>query len=176
MKLDDFRKNLGNVVRPNRFIVTVTPPSAFTNKYGSGYDLANLKYRVKSTEIPSRSIGEFEYKYYGLSLKLPGDTNYGDFNITFINENTWKTRSLFEDWQSLILTSMDNSKEFAINILFDSKILIEQYDAKGDTAIAAYEFFSVYPKEVGSIELSMETANTVEEFQVTFGYSHWERK
>jgi len=92
--IDKFRENLGNIVRPNRFVVTITPPSILDHSV----DQEILAFHSKSANIPARSIGEFEVKFYGQSIKLPGDSSYEDLTVNLINEEGWEIRDLFEGW------------------------------------------------------------------------------
>jgi hypothetical protein len=55
-----------------------------------------------------------------------------------------------------------------------SRAFVEQLN-KDDSVLARYEFFNMFPQNIGGIELNMGTADEVETFEVSFDYSHWER-
>ena len=55
-----------------------------------------------------------------------------------------------------------------------SRAFVEQLD-KSDAVLARYEFFNMFPLSIGSIELSHETVDALEQFDVEFAFSHWER-
>jgi hypothetical protein len=46
---------------------------------------------------------------------------------------------------------------------------------KDDSVLARYEFFNMFPNSIGTIDLSYENGDALEEFETTFSYSHWER-
>lgn len=189
IRLSDFKANLGRLVRPNRFLCQMYPPQILFSDTGlmGGYDsnevLEKVCWHLKSTSIPARTIGEYEFKYYGMTYKLTGDTSYGDLTMTFLNTEDWIIRNFFERWQEAIhivqnevsqLMPTPSQNTDAADILRDTSIIISQLGLDGEE-VAAYKFYSPFPKEVGEIELSMENNDTVEEFTVTFGYSYWTR-
>ena len=46
---------------------------------------------------------------------------------------------------------------------------------RDDSIIATYELYNMYPQTVAQIDLSYDTADEIQTFDVTFSYSHWER-
>ena len=54
------------------------------------------------------------------------------------------------------------------------KDFVEQLD-KSDAVLARYEFFNMFPTSIGAIDLSYETVDALETFDVEFQYSHWNR-
>jgi hypothetical protein len=179
MSLSDFKQNLGQVVRPNRFYVFINPPEVGNLIELRDKSSDTMIFHVKSASIPSRSIGEYELKYYGYTIKLPGDVNYTDLSVTFINEGSWAIRTFFETWQDVIYHMMndtfDGIRYDAQDLLVGSNIVIQQIGNNDEDILAEYTFYNVFPKEVGEMELNMETYDSVQEFQVTFAYSHWIR-
>lgn len=175
--IEEFRTNLGNIVRPNKFIVTINPPSKLN---GFNNYLDKLKFHVKDCKIPSRSVGEFAMNFHGQRLLLQGDnTAWEDLDIKILNEDTWKCRSLFEEWQNLIIntTSFKNKDLTMTNyrdLTSDAFVIVDQYNFKNQI-LASYKFFYAFPKNVTAIDLSVDTKDTAEEFNVTFGYSYWKK-
>ena len=55
-----------------------------------------------------------------------------------------------------------------------SRAFVEQLN-KDDSVLARYEFFNMFPKNIGEIALSYETVDALEEFTVDLTFSHWER-
>ena len=46
---------------------------------------------------------------------------------------------------------------------------------RDDSVLATYEFFNMWPTNLGAIELDTEGGDAVEIFDVEFAYSHFER-
>ena len=55
-----------------------------------------------------------------------------------------------------------------------SRATISQLN-RDDSVIASYELFNMYPQTLNNIDLSYDTADEIQTFDVTFSYSHWER-
>ena len=55
-----------------------------------------------------------------------------------------------------------------------SRAFVEQLH-KDDSVLARYEFFNMFPTNIGPIELNYETTDSLETFDVEFQFSHWER-
>jgi hypothetical protein len=169
--LEIFKNGLGDVVRPNRFLVEMFPPSIMT----VNTDLAALRFNVKSAVLPSKTFGEFDVHYMGQTYRIPGDLKYEDLSVTFVMEDSWETRDFFEDWNDLILDMSDNTRTDAIELLADSSILVHQIGNRSEEILASYRFDSVFPKIVGEVELSQDAIDRYEEFRVVFSYSYWTR-
>ena len=50
---------------------------------------------------------------------------------------------------------------------------MEQLD-RDDTVLKTYIFRNAYPLEIASIDLTAEAADSIEEFEVTWRYQHFE--
>lgn len=171
IKIEQFKNKLYQVVRPNRFIVAVYPPSSV--------DLPNeiefLSYMAQGAKIPEKSLGEIDVKFHGMTLKLPGDYTHEDLTITFLNHYGWEPRSFFENWiEQIQLVNDDNTRIDAVDVINDASITIYQV-GDNEMALGFYTFFNIYPKNISAIELSMEAVDQAETFTVDFAYSHWKQ-
>jgi hypothetical protein len=54
-----------------------------------------------------------------------------------------------------------------------SDILVSQLD-RNDEVLRTYQLYNAFPGEVSEISLSYGANDTISEFNVTFGYSHFE--
>ncbi len=170
IKLSEFKSQLAQLVRPNRFFIEITPPSI----YDHGQDLQFFTYLAQSAKIPEKNIGEIEIKYHGMSLKIPGDYTHDDLSITFLNHYGWEPRDFFEGWIEIIQSiSSDNSRADSISVLDDAHLIVKQVGDIEEDILASYKFYNIFPKSISEIELNMETYDSVETFTVTFSYSHW---
>lgn len=179
IKLTDFKNALAQLARPNRFLVDINPPSI----YDHGKDLRQLKFCVQTAQIPAKNVGTATMKFHGMELHLPGDYSHDDLTITFLNHWDWTGRDFFENWSRLLQDTNSyrsddegyNTRTDAIQMINDASIIVTQIGESEDQILARYQFWNVFPKIVSEIELSMETIDTVETFQVTFAYSHSEQ-
>lgn len=174
LKLREFRANVADLARPNRFEVEIYPPSIYSNiQYNEGKIISWL---AQKATIPERRQGEITIKYHGMELKLPGDYEKENLTISFLNSYGWEGRSFFEKWMEdhIQTTNIDNSRRDAHSIIIDSKIIIKQL-GRTNKAISSYVFYNVFPITISSIDLSMDSNDSIETFDVTFAYSYWSK-
>ncbi|NCP97770.1 hypothetical protein GW796_05955 [archaeon] len=171
IKLTEFKNKLYQIVKPNRFIVAVYPPSSVDVPN----DIEFLSYMAQAAKIPEKSLGEIEIKYHGMSLKLPGDYTHEDLSITFLNHYGWEPRLFFENWiEQIQLVNSENTRLDGIDVIDDATITIYQV-GDNEMALAFYTFFNIFPKNISAIELDMNSSDQVEIFTVDFAYSHWKQ-
>lgn len=168
--LETFRYTLKGLSKPNRFLCFIYLPSYLTDNFGE-----SIKFYVKGAQIPQRSFNDIEIKYFGQTLRIPGDNIIDDLILTFINTDYFKIRTLFERWMHE-LNQFDNGyKKEAKEGIEESIIHIKQIGKNFDDILAEYVFYNCYPKNISTIELSQDSNDMIEDFTVTFSYSYFNR-
>lgn len=168
MSISQFKSKLkGGGARPNLFEVELNFP-AFAG--GAGETDSGL-FLCKSASLPPMTLGVIEVPFQGRMLPVPGDRTFQEWTVTFINTTDFKLRDAFERWQNGI-----NGLES--NAGFDdlSEFMMDQSAFqlnKNKDRIKEYQLQDAWPTEVGPIELSMDSTDTIEEFTVTFRYLQW---
>lgn len=158
--------------RPNFFTVEISLPSFVTNTVQS-----NLNLLCKSAAIPGMTLGVIEVPFRGgRRIKIPGDRTFGDWTVTFISDSAHEIRGTFLEWHNNI------SKFNFDNATLRPGSRVEQYDyavdiiinhLKQDGTIARkYKLFEAFPSDIGTIDLSYDSTDTISEFTVTFQYHH----
>ncbi len=160
--IDQFKAQLlGGGPRANRFRV-------FIPRSGE-----KIEFLCQSAQIPAANIGVIEQPFRGHVLKMAGDRTFEPWTVTIINDVEFSSRSALEAWQTSIQELDSGEGDTTLNYLED-RAFVEQLN-KDDSVLARYEFFNMFPTSVGSIDLSYETTDALETFDVEFQYSHWER-
>ena len=160
--IDQFKAQLIGVgPRANRFKV-------FIPRAGN-----KIEFLCKAANIPAGTLGEVVVPFRGHNLKLAGERTFEDWQITVINDVEFSVRSGLEAWQEEI-QAMDSGVGSTSTDYLISRAFVEQLN-KDDSVLARYEFFNMFPKNLGAIELSYDTVDALEEFTVDFTFSHWER-
>ena len=160
--IDQFKAQLiGGGPRANRFKV-------FIPRAGN-----KIEFLCKAANIPAGTLGEVVVPFRGHNLKLAGVRTFEDWQITVINDVEFSVRSGLEAWQEEI-QAMDSGVGSTSTDYLISRAFVEQLN-KDDSVLARYEFFNMFPKNIGAIELSYDTVDALEEFTVDFTFSHWER-
>lgn len=165
--LGDFKENLRDICRPNRFQVNLSG-----NIPDSLFDPTDFFF-VKACSIPGKTLGEIELGWGGYKYKIAGDPTFNDVTVTFLNEisrNGNSTHDKFLEWMNLISTDTSNTR--MIHSEYKCNVNIFQLDFNGDV-VGTYVLEHAHPKDISEIALSMDSNDTVEEFNVVFSYSYF---
>lgn len=164
LTLETFKSRLKDVARPNRFIVTLNNPV--------GISPEQLSFFVKASKLPGVTTAEIEMKWQGLKTYFAGDPTYEEWSVTVYNDYDGLARQLVEKWYNEIIKVPDNTRGAPADYRQD--LLVAQLGRKGET-LAQYKIIGAFPTNVATIELSMDSESTVEEFEITFKYDYWIR-
>ena len=137
-------------------------------------------------QLPASNIAEVVVPFRGRQLKVAGDRRFDPWTITVINDQDFKLREAFERWANFIIKVSDGSgtkeptnyfTDWTVNQLgraaTDLKTRGENSDAKLPV-LRRYSMKGCWPSSVSAIELSYDTQDTIEEFQVTLQVQWWE--
>jgi len=160
--IDEFKAQLiAGGPRANRFRV-------FIPRTGN-----KIEFLCQAAQIPAMTVGQVTVPFRGMNLKLAGDRTFEAWTVTVINDVEFSVRNALESWQ-LDISQLDSGIGAINNDYLLSRAFVEQLN-KDDSVLARYEFFNMFPQNIGGIELNMGTADEIETFEVSFDYSHWER-
>ena len=184
--IDSFKSRLvAGGARPNLFEVEMDFPS------GVGIfdeDIENTRHRmmIKGAQLPASNIAEVIVPFRGRQLKVAGDRRFDPWTITVINDADFKLREAFERWSNYIIKVSDGSgtinptdyfADWRVNQLGRASTdLNTRGENSGATlpVLRRYNMKGCWPSAVSGIELSYDTADTIEEFQVTLQVQWWE--
>jgi hypothetical protein len=165
--VDDFKAKLtGGGARPNLFKVTLGFPTGVTA------NVADASFMIKAASLPASQIGTVPLPFRGRILQLAGDRIFDPWSITVVNDTNFDVRNSFEQWMNLI-----NQHELNTGVTnptaYMADMVVEQLDKDG-SVIKYYDMRGTWPSNLGAIELSMDTGDTVEEFTVELQVQYWE--
>ena len=160
--INQFKANLvGAGPRNNRFEV-------FIPRTG-----ARIQFLCKTAALPGQVIEPLEMKYKGLTVKLAGDRVFENWTVGIYNDTEFSARTAIEAWMADIVP-LDSSVGLVGYEYMVDKATVSQL-GRDDSIIATYEFFNMWPTNLGAIELDTEGGDAIEVFDVEFCYSHFER-
>ena len=160
--IDQFKANLiGAGPRNNRFEVYI-PKSG--NK---------IQFLCKTASLPGQTIEQTDIKYKGLQIKLAGDRTFEDWEVGIYNDTDFSSRNAIEQWMADIVPLDSSIGPVGYDYMVDRATVSQM--SRDDSIIATYEFFNMWPKSIGAIELDTAGGEEVETFTTTFAYSHFER-
>ena len=168
--IDDFKANLiGGGARANQFRVTISPPPGIA----IGLDVRRASFLVRASILPASTLGEIEVPFRGRNIYVSGDRPAPEtWSTTFFNDTDFMVRNAMELWHNGINDFANNTGVIAPSD-YQTDLFVEQLD-RDDTVLKTYIFRNAYPLEIASIDLTAESADSIEEFEVTWRYQHFE--
>ena len=168
--IDDFKANLlGGGARANQFRVTITPPAGIA----IGLDVRRASFLVRASNLPAQTLGEIVVPLRGRKIYIAGDRTFDDtWSTTFLNDTDFMIRNAMELWMNGINDLADGTGTSALAD-YQTDLQVEQLD-RDDTILKTYIFRSAWPTTVAQIDLTSDTADAIEEFEVTWRYQHFE--
>ena len=166
MSINDFIANFKGGARPNRFRVQITWPGIV------GTPNVRDEIVVSAAGLPASVIGVIPVPYKGRQIPVPGDRTFEDWTITVVNDTTFSHRNAFERWLNLI-----NAHEANVQGTDTYKNLLATVDVvqldRDDKILKTVKLFNVFPTNVAQIDLGYDQNDVLEQYTVTFSYSHW---
>ena len=154
--------------RPSLFQVDLVPPLQVLEPAAS----EKFTFTCNATNVPPANIGVVSVPYFGRKIKLAGDRDFGDWNVTVMNDEDFLVRNMFEKWSNVMNTLASNIKLAPANSYKSNDAVVTQFSKDG-AVIRQYSFVGLFPIDVSAMELSWDTTNTIQTFNVTFAYDYW---
>lgn len=171
MSISKFTSNFLGGARPNRFKVRLNIPTSVASAAGidGNYDTI----MCKAASLPEATIGVAEVFYLGRAIPVPGERTYPEWTVTIINDENFKLRHAFEKWSNDILSHEMNKRVGSVDYKsYTTGLEVFQLGVNGDV-IRSYKMFHAFPVSVAAIDLAWDNNDTVEEFTVSFRFTHW---
>ena len=169
-QIDDFKANLiGGGARANQFRVTITPPPGIA----IGLDVRRTSFMVKGTNLPAQELTPIEVPFRGRKIYIAGDREFSEtWTTTFINDTDFMVRNALERWSNGI-----NDLALNTGVIdpadYQTDLTVEQLD-RDDTILKTYILRNCFPTTIAEIGLDMSSNDAIEEFAVTWKYTHLE--
>ena len=184
--IDSFKARLiGGGARPNLFEVEMDFPSG-VGIFDDEIENTTHRMMIKGAQLPASNIAEVIVPFRGRQLKVAGDRRFDPWTITVVNDGDFKLREAFERWANFIIKVSDGSgtitpsdyfADWRVNQLGRAQTdLNTRGDQSGATlpVLRRYNMRGCWPSAVSAIELSYDTQDAIEEFQVTLQVQWWE--
>ena len=168
--INDFKANLiGGGARANQFRVTITPPPGIA----IGLDVRRTSFMCKGTNLPAQELTPIEVPFRGRKIYIAGDREFAEtWTTTFINDTDFMVRNALERWSNGI-----NDLALNTGVIdpadYQTDLTVEQLD-RDDTILKTYILRNCFPTSIAEIGLDMSSNDAIEEFAVTWKYTHLE--
>jgi len=167
-KLAELKSALGSGARANKYRVNFSVPAAVA----TSSNLQNVDALCKAANFPAMTLGKIEVFNQGRKLIIPGDTAYENaWTLTFYNTEDHALRKDMIAWMRAADHFQNNSHSGNPTALM-GELSVEQLDSAGNPT-AKYTFHNVFVEGVGELAVGDDTADTIQEFDVTFSFTDW---
>ena len=181
-------KLIGGGARPNLFEVQVNFPDGvdlgIQADGGGEFDGDRFRFLCKAASLPASNVGNLEVPFRGRVLKVAGDRTFDPWSVTVINDQDFGHYRAFQAWAQNIAQYGDSSGltdpssymgqatvyQLGRNVASQQTSNSPATDSK---ILAQYRFVDIFPTAVGSIDLSYDSDNAIEEFTVDFQVQYW---
>ena len=174
-ELSTFKSYLsGGGARANQFRVHMNWPAAISatdTPFATGDATNKVKYLCSATTLPGSTLGEVTVPFRGRNLYMAGDRVFEAWTITILNDLDFGIRNAFEIWMNYINKHTDNSGADA-PATYTSTAHVYQLNRAG-SRIKTYSFQGLWPTTISNIDVSAETNDAIETFDVTLRYDYW---
>ncbi len=170
--------------RPTLFTVTLTFPAIGEISPDARQQ---LQFVCRTASLPESIINPVQVPYFGRKIKLAGDRDIADWQVTIMNDEDFHLRNAFEAWHNAMNTIISNRLDERVAGIvpqfgnsYKTTGLVTQFkktgpgEIDGDGAAKTYKFDGMFPIQVDPIRLDWDAPNQIEEFNVTFALDWWE--
>ena len=187
--IDDFKSRLlQGGARPNLFEVEFNFPEQIGGQTSVKRVQEDDKFRmmIKGAQLPASNVAEVVVPFRGRQLKVAGDRRFDPWTITILNDGDFNIRDAFEKWSNFILKVSDGSGAVNPNDYQADWVVHQLGRGAGDLTVPgksnenplpylrSYRMKGCWPSSISAQELSYDSADTIEEFQVTMQVQYWE--
>ena len=166
--IQDFKSTLkGGGARPNLFEVVLTDIPG-----GGGFDKSIFSILCKAAQLPASNIASIDVPFRGRIFKVAGDRTFDTWTVTVINDEDFKIRRAMEAWMQFIgqygeatVKQLTRNASSTGAVAFGGGLSV--------VTTAQYKFYDIFPTNISAIDLSYDTADTIEEFTVEFQVQYW---
>lgn len=165
--LDQFKNALkGGGARGNQFEVLFSVPTGLATIGSFNND---TRFLVKTAQLPGQVIGEIAVPFRGRNLYIAGDREFEAWTTTVINDTDFHVRDMVEKWMNAI-NDLDNNQGSVNPGEYMANLQVNQLDRRDDSVLKSYQLKGCWPQTITPIDLSFESQNEVEQFDITWRY------
>lgn len=173
--------------KPNRYRVEFNLPAGFNasvspgmNKNSSASSIrsqestmnhkGNINIMCHSCSLPQRTLLTYEHKQLASPYRVPYSQSYDPVTFSFYTDPEYTTREYFDIWQNAAVNIGSNTMNYYNE--FTSDVRIYTIDSAGNDAYCV-SLFEAYPINIGMVDLSYSSMDTVQTVTVTMSYKYW---
>ena len=170
MFIQRFKNHLkGGGARPNQFRVELVFPDKIRNILQvSARDVEQITFLCHSASLPASTVEDTAVYYRGRQLHFAGERSFAPWTVSVYVDTDFITRTAFEVWSQMVM-HYARTEGTTAPADYQTHLRVFQIDRDG-RVLKSYKFFNAYPTSIGNIQLSYDTNNSIETFDVDFTY------
>jgi hypothetical protein len=126
---------------------------------------------VTGAALPASTVNPTIIQYRGREVKLAGERIFDPFTITVVNDTAMSLRRPFEEWMNG-MNDLEANTGRLNPIDYQVDMSVEHLD-RNDGPLMTYVLYNAFPINMSEIGLQYGQNDVIEEFTVTFNYSHY---
>ena len=169
-QLNDFIAQVKSegLMRNNRYIVTMEPPSAIQPLFGKAQVNKTLLF-CDSASIPGVTISTSPALTYGEIREMPYEKLFTPANFTFYVDNAMIVKHMFDKWQGLIVNPTTRNTGYYVDYTVPIDIAILDVYRNERYIVTLHE---AYVKDIGQIQMDASNRDVMK-LNVTMQYKYW---
>lgn len=159
---------LGAGARQSKYKINMSTPAQIQGNHGE-----TINTLCNAQSFPGVTQGPINVYIQGRKLVLPGDTEYeSTWSVTFYQTEAHELRKVFLAWMKAMDDFHNNKHQGDLaQLMVDAEVSQLDHDEK---ETITYLFKDLHPQSVSQVEVSDETQNEIQRFEVTFSYTSWQ--
>lgn len=158
-KIDDFKSEFSDFLRPNLYAIYISPRVNFTNQ-----DKNRIGMLCHEASFPFHTFTTNSYRYNNLETHFVNKIDYDPITFTFYVDRDNILLDFFDKWRKQII---DDSHRLNYFDNYTAQIEIEIFDRQLNTAGMA-TLSDAFPVNIGSIPLAYAQNDALMTMQVSF--------
>ena len=156
--------------RPSTFEVILTDWPGSTQSSEQEF-----RFHVKASQIPPSVVGQVEVPYFGRRIKVLGDRQYANWNVSVLHDEDYSIRETIEQWHQNMNGHVSNLMDGGVTPNPESykrNGVIRHYSKDG-SIIKTYTVEGIFPTQVDAMPLDWEAIDQVMMFDVEFSIDYF---
>lgn len=168
--VDQFKAAMvGGGTRANQFFVALSFPTWVIPGNASAPQASFL---CNAASLPGSVVNPAIVQYRGREVKFAGERIFQPWTVSIYNDVTFSVRNSFESWMNGMNGLKDNYG-YTAPFEYQSNLAVTQMD-RNNQPLKMYTIYSAFPIDLSEIQLNYGDNDTIETFNVTFQYQHFE--
>lgn len=133
-----------------------------------------FQFLCKASQLPPSIIGQIEVPYFGRRIKVMGDRQYANWNVSIYNDTDFGIRDAMERWHQNMNQHIENvTADVSTAPSSYKRDAIIQQLSKDQQVLKEYTFKGIFPIQLSPITMDWEAIDQIEMFDVDFSIDYW---